>query len=61
MSDDQQVKDFIRANDKSRVIAGSVLDTKKGGAIYTLQNGMMFKLNLEECRALPAGYPKWKL
>ena len=54
----EQVQDFVRANDRSPVVEGYVLLTR--GAVYTLANGHIFKLTTEECRALPAGYPKWK-
>lgn len=56
----EQVKDFIAANDKSPVIEGSVLSLKDGGAIYELEDGTYFKLTRDECRALSEGYPKWK-
>jgi hypothetical protein len=56
---------FMAANDKSPVISGRAIepDPRKPakGGIYELENGDLFKLNVEECRALPEGYPKWKL
>lgn len=56
---EEQVSDFIKANDMSPVVSGTVLDLKKGGGIYHLANGMIFKLYVDECRMLPEGYPKW--
>lgn len=52
---------FVKANDKSLVVQGSVLDMRKGGARYRLESGTTFVLPVEECRLLPEGYPKWKL
>lgn len=56
----EQVRDFIRANDASPVVAGEALDLNTGGGIYELASGTLFKLTRDECRALPEGYPKWK-
>jgi len=61
----QQVADFIAANDRFPVVSGYALepDPRKPakGGVYTLSNGIAYKLNLAECRALPDGYPRWDL
>lgn len=49
--------DFVSANDMFPVVSGSA--HTKGGAVYELANGSLYQLTLEECRALPEGYPKW--
>lgn len=59
------VQAFIAANDRSPVIEGWANESDprnpaKGGT-YRLQSGKTFSLSVEECRALPNGYPKWKL
>ncbi len=53
--------DFIVANDQSPVIAGHVIELEHGGGQYTLDDGRIFRMTAEECRKLPAGYPKWKI
>lgn len=50
---------FMQANDASPVVAGRV--NPKGGAIYTLHNGIKFNLGLATVRELPEDYPKWHL
>lgn len=52
-------KRFIKENDRSPVIAGAVIGEGGEGGHYTLMNGMSFTLNLQDCQALPKGYPKW--
>lgn len=53
-------EEFIKANDKSPVIIGAAIGNGGKGGIYTLANGKRYTLNLEDCQALPVGYPKWK-
>jgi hypothetical protein len=59
-----QVRQFIKANDKWPVISGAAIEPNPNkpprGAIYTLSSKRAFKLTPEELRALPDGYPKWK-
>lgn len=55
----KNVEKFIAANDKKLVIIGNA--NPEGGGFYTLEGGKRFALDLEECKALPEGYPKWKL
>lgn len=64
---EQQAADFIAANDRSPVIAGSAIH--KGsehpdnvvGCTYTLDDHSKHRLGSEACRLLPDGYPKWRL
>lgn len=57
-----RVQLFCEANDQHLVIAGHVIHwLESGGARYRLLNGIVWQLTREECRALPEGYPKWKL
>lgn len=50
---------FMKENDKSPVIIGSVIGNGGQGGYYTLANGKQFTLNLQDCNDLPEGYPKW--
>lgn len=55
---------FVKANDKSLVVEGFAKNADKGGGaggVYYLEDKQRFDLSLEDCRALPEGYPKWKL
>lgn len=54
------VNEFVKANRRSPVITGAA-DRENGGATYWLQNNKMFRLSLDECKSLPAGFPRWKL
>ena len=54
---------FVEANKISPVVAGQVLDLQRGGAIYTLENGLRFKLSRDECREaakITGEMPRWK-
>lgn len=50
-------RQFIEANDKRPVIAGSA--NENGGGRYKLSDGKWRSLSLAACRELPEGYPKW--
>ena len=52
---------FIKANDASLVVTGRAIGNGGEGAVYTLKNGQSYRLSVDECRALPEGYPKWDL
>lgn len=62
-TEQQQVDEFVAANDSSRVIEGWAIepDLRKParGGCYKFESGTIFKLNVAECRAVPDGYPKW--
>lgn len=52
---------FVIANDLSPVVSGSVIGTGGQGGRYTLADGTSFRLSLDDCRALPSGYPIWRV
>lgn len=54
----QNLQDFIAANAKSPVVAGSVIGDGGEGAFYTLSNGRTFSLTADECGLVS---PRWKL
>lgn len=56
-----QAADFVRANDRSFVVAGRVLGAGGQGAIYTLEDRTRLRLGAEASKLLPEGYPKWKI
>ena len=56
-----QVRDFVKANDKWPVVEGFAIAGGGKGGLFTLSSQRIFKLTAEECRALPAGYPKWRI
>ncbi len=51
------VRKFMDANDKSKVISGTAFEG--GGGTYTLDDGQSFTFTLEEARSMPNGYPNW--
>lgn len=49
---------FMAANTVSRVVEG--VTNHGGGGTYTLADGTVYKLDLEDARSLPEGqYPRW--
>lgn len=49
---------FMAANAVSRVVEGHT--HHGGGGTYTLADGTVYKLTLEDARSLPEGtYPRW--
>ena len=61
---EQQAADFIAANDRSLVVAASVLHTGKDvvqGAQYILDDRSKHYLSSAAARLLPDTYPKWRL
>lgn len=58
-------KAFVAANKKALVVSGFVIEPDPSkppkGASYTLADGTTHRLDVEDCQALPKGYPKWKL
>lgn len=64
MSAEQTAARFVAANNQSPVVAGYARNAENGGGqggTYVLDDGRRFTLGLAACRALPDGYPKWKL
>lgn len=55
----KRAEEFMKANDKSIVIAGQAHGNGGKGGIYTLANGRKFDLSLEDCQSLPDEYPNW--
>lgn len=55
----RRAKEFVKANDISRVIAGAAIGNGGKGGRYTLANGRKFQLDLADLKSLPDGYPKW--
>lgn len=50
---------FMQANDKSPVVSGAAIGNGGQGGVYTLADKQSFRLSVEDCRSLPAGYPRW--
>lgn len=50
--------EFQKANDLSKVVSGAAWGPG-GGGTYTLDNGKVFHMSVEEMRKLPEGYPNW--
>lgn len=61
----QQADDFRKANDRSPVIAGAVLeenpDKPSKGGRYQTTDGKWHYLGAAACTLLPEGYPKWRI
>lgn len=57
----QRSEAFHEANKRNPVIAGEAIGDGGKGAIYTLFGGEKWRLNTDDCRALPRGYPRWML
>ncbi len=59
----EKAREFMTANEASPVVSGYAIEPdprKPGkGGCYTLKDGRMFRLSLEDCRSMPA--PRWDI
>jgi len=58
-----KARKFVEANKRSPVVAGQVISTEHGGAVYTLEDGRRFELTRDECREahkMTGDLPRWK-
>ncbi len=51
------VQKFLEENKKHPVISGRVIEPGGRGAIYTLDNGSVYRLTRKECEEI--GHPDW--
>lgn len=60
-TDEELVAEFMAANDDSPVVSGAAIGNGGQGGVYTLADGRCYVMSGAICRALPEGYPRWKL
>lgn len=59
----QQADDFVAANNKYGVIAGTAIELNASkpskGCLYKLTDGRWYRLGVKALQLLPEEYPKW--